>query len=510
MPVPGKKETQDDFISRCMGDDEANSSFPNQDQRAAFCFSQWREHHNNVKQSCGCNGLCNDRIRQIKANLLLDEIRKVTFNNREVLIVPVIMARADVVMNDSIIPVEEFAPAAWNGRPVTVEHPIEDGGYVTANRPDKIETQTIGQLFNTRIEGVKLIAEAWIDIKAANKIEPSLIARILAGEPIDVSTGYFSTDDPISGEINGRAYTVVNRDIKPDHLALLPSQDGACSWADGCGVRSQQRREKVKINAGLIEAALDHVRSFVGKRKASTVEIGPIDPNAVFTGEQVQELVTKISDNAAGLRVSERGNDDDRRQMIADLISREESPFIPDDEDSLRMMSPNTLKRMRDDYCSMTMEEDEKMKDNAAANGLPKTAADLQKVIDDAIAAREKDQQSSFATLIANAVNEAVNKAFTAEDRAALALANQVSVERKKDQIDKIVANTTMTREQADKLDAQTLELIANSVLPAPNFAGRSAPVVNSSDDDPAVKAMVPPTIMSVFTEMQNRKKGAN
>jgi signal peptide peptidase SppA len=41
MPSPHKGEKEKEFISRCMGDSEANKTFPDQAQRAAFCYSQW-------------------------------------------------------------------------------------------------------------------------------------------------------------------------------------------------------------------------------------------------------------------------------------------------------------------------------------------------------------------------------------------------------------------------------------------------------------------------------------
>lgn len=43
MPTPRKDEKQDDYISRCMGSEEAQKDFPDQDQRAAFYYSKWRE-----------------------------------------------------------------------------------------------------------------------------------------------------------------------------------------------------------------------------------------------------------------------------------------------------------------------------------------------------------------------------------------------------------------------------------------------------------------------------------
>lgn len=43
MPNPRRNESEDDFISRCMGDSEAISDFPDEDQRAAFCYSVWED-----------------------------------------------------------------------------------------------------------------------------------------------------------------------------------------------------------------------------------------------------------------------------------------------------------------------------------------------------------------------------------------------------------------------------------------------------------------------------------
>ena len=51
MPNPNPKEKQSDFVSRCMGDPEANKSFPDQKQRAAFCYSQYRRSKKRSKGS---------------------------------------------------------------------------------------------------------------------------------------------------------------------------------------------------------------------------------------------------------------------------------------------------------------------------------------------------------------------------------------------------------------------------------------------------------------------------
>lgn len=43
MPKPTPSETKDEFLSRCMGDEEALNDFPDNDQRYAVCNSMWEE-----------------------------------------------------------------------------------------------------------------------------------------------------------------------------------------------------------------------------------------------------------------------------------------------------------------------------------------------------------------------------------------------------------------------------------------------------------------------------------
>lgn len=44
MPLlkPSKNEKQSEFISKCMGDSTMNKDFPDQKQRAAVCYSQFK------------------------------------------------------------------------------------------------------------------------------------------------------------------------------------------------------------------------------------------------------------------------------------------------------------------------------------------------------------------------------------------------------------------------------------------------------------------------------------
>lgn len=45
MPIPKPKanETQEEFVSRCMSDDQMMIEYKRQDQRLAVCYVTWRD-----------------------------------------------------------------------------------------------------------------------------------------------------------------------------------------------------------------------------------------------------------------------------------------------------------------------------------------------------------------------------------------------------------------------------------------------------------------------------------
>lgn len=51
IPTPEHDEEEQDFVSRCMGNKVMNDDYPDQKQRAAICYSQWREKHPESKEA---------------------------------------------------------------------------------------------------------------------------------------------------------------------------------------------------------------------------------------------------------------------------------------------------------------------------------------------------------------------------------------------------------------------------------------------------------------------------
>ena len=43
LPIPNQGESENDFVSRCMGNDAMNREYPDNAQRSAVCFRQWKD-----------------------------------------------------------------------------------------------------------------------------------------------------------------------------------------------------------------------------------------------------------------------------------------------------------------------------------------------------------------------------------------------------------------------------------------------------------------------------------
>lgn len=483
---------------------------------------------------CGCGGECGSKKKQRSSRqksvgfyiqLRGNEFRFENFEGRRHIVVPVVMARSDVPMNGGLIPPEELVPFAWNGVPVTVGHPERNGSHIEANSPEVLQEWAVGRIFNAYLDGVKLKAEAWIDVQKAEKVHPGLLKMLQSGAKIDVSTGYFCDAEPAAGRVNGRAYQELHRNLRPEHLALLPNEEGACNFADGCGVRtnSQQRRKvAMKLNAALkaFREATDSLEKAVSKLA--------LDSGAPAKSKRVQAKAKPKAKN------NERGDDDDVRQMVADLISSDDSPFLPEDEDSLRMMSIDTLKKMRDKFLGAeedeeteTAEEDEdeaktaEDEDEAETNEddeEAETAEDDEEEENPAMAKRKNSAEGALAAqvakltkLVGKLAKNSANPALSEEDRAALEEARKIRNERREQLIQHIVANTSLPEKKVRGFDYATLETLAGGVLPAPNFSGRPLPrKENSGKDgkDPAVEAMTQFTGNDAVIHALNAQRG--
>jgi len=187
-------------------------------------------------------------MERLSLNLQIGKTRREQWNGREYLVAPACLIVPGVLQGSKgslYYPPDELAKnvKAWNGKPLTLYHPIDPatGEHVSADSPGIISRQGIGVLRNVHANG-RLTGETWFDIeKTANadkRFGTDVLRRLQTNTPVELSTGLYTenTPAPKGASYNGRAYDFVARDYKPDHLAILPTQTGACSINDGCGV----------------------------------------------------------------------------------------------------------------------------------------------------------------------------------------------------------------------------------------------------------------------------------
>jgi len=139
---------------------------------------------------------------------------------------------------------------AWNGMPLVVYHPNINGEHTSARTPAIFTQRTVGQVFNARMQGNRLTAEGWFDVERTRAVDPRVLDKLRNNEPIEVSTGLFTENERAAFGANhkGKRYTHIARNYKPDHLAILPDQRGACSLKDGCGVLANKETAMIDRN----------------------------------------------------------------------------------------------------------------------------------------------------------------------------------------------------------------------------------------------------------------------
>lgn len=180
------------------------------------------------------------KFSRFTCNLLPKGCRVDTLEGREYTVVPMVILTEGVHTGSQgalYYPSEELSktPAVWNHKPVVVYHPSMNGESVSACDPVIINSRKVGIMLNTKFEGGKLKSEAWIEKPRAEVVDNRVMEAVDNKKVMELSTGMFIDVEETTGTWKGEDYTGIARNFRPDHLALLPDQIGACSVADGAG-----------------------------------------------------------------------------------------------------------------------------------------------------------------------------------------------------------------------------------------------------------------------------------
>ena len=258
-------------------------------------------------------------------------------------------------------------PESWNGIPVVVQHPEENGNSVSANSPELIEKEIVGRVYHTRVDGDKLKAELYLDEEKLKQTNPLAYAYIIQGRALEVSVGVFTDDDDTPGEWNGEQYEKIAKNHRPDHLALLPGETGACSWRDGCGIRINKEGGNDVKNETFVEGKtlLEAMKSLSGKGFVVT----PIANNEQGYQMLIQSIQAKLDsmDNDFKMHYLQEVYED---SFVFKVSKRDEGSVLykygyqVNDDESIEFVGDPVEVRKKTEYVTMSFVRTKKSNNN--------------------------------------------------------------------------------------------------------------------------------------------------
>lgn len=262
----------------------------------------------------------NEQISNELIHMMSKLVRKDTFEGEEHWIVPTVLIKTGV-WTGSKGPVlyknEELSKfvEAWNGRPVPVYHPVN-----SANDPETLEKMEVGRLFNVKFEDGKLKGEVWLNVRKLKDKAQQVYDMLVDNKHIDVSTSFFNDLEDEEGSFEGKEYIGIVRNIRPDHLAILPHEKGACSWEDGAGMpRNNQRKDS--LDDSIVDKFIERLTSVLSKK-------------------------TDFGGSTKNIEVDETKENKKMDEIIAELIDNESTQFSEDDKDWLGELEEDQLKKL--------------------------------------------------------------------------------------------------------------------------------------------------------------------
>lgn len=452
----------------------------------------------------------------LKANVDTSvNIRREMFEDVEHLVVPVIAAK-QMVMNGFFYPAEEFRDwvETWNGVPVPISHPQVNGVAISARAPRIQELTSVGWFFNVEFtQDNKLKGEIWINTEKAKKLNAEyIIDKFENGEIMEVSTGLFSNLEMVSGTYDGVPYDAIIRHIRPDHLALLPNEVGACSIEDGCGAMKNNTdcackepktiREKfnkalrlvgeklgLNVNKDSFYKIMDSVRVALTSEynDAWPLILDIYDDEVIYEvdgyttlfkrsyvmtdgkvllGDDIQEVVRKttyvpvISDN----KLENGGNSImDKDKLIQNVIANSYNSFTESDKSMLEGLSEEILTKM-----AVNTEETETVSEETTTEE-PQAEAKEEST-------EETTKEESTEEGVEETTEQKVNSLLEGVEDTEVKefLGNAVAKHRaeKEALVENIVANSAFTKEEVKVMSFNHLTKLAESVK-KPSFNGR-------------------------------------
>lgn len=417
------------------------------------------------------------------------------------------------------------APHLWDHKPIVVYHPKPEDG--TACQPSVLNSSKVGILLNTLYDN-KLRAEAWFEKARTKEVDIRVYNALEKGEPMEVSTGLFVDAIEEVGDWNGEKYTAVATNLRPDHLAILPDQKGACSLEDGAGL-FQLNSEGQTVTAGYVKTRMhlttnemshSNIWSALNRKMRDTLTVGSevqgwvedvydkffiyskadklfrqeytvsgTDVEIVGDPEEVRRITEYRTVEGAFVGNSTGGqstgdSEMNRKDIVSRLIANKASGWTEEDREFLEKLEESRFKKIVANAEEAEGDEDEEEGEvEEQQESPPKKTKAKATPAPAAVANQESDEE--YLAKAPPSIRAVFNHGL------------QMLNKQKADAIKVIVANkrNKFTKEQLEAKELPELEALAElardtqpaqeGFAPAPNYFGAvGAPVSNASNED--------------------------
>jgi hypothetical protein len=217
----------------------------------------------------------------IDATLNASGLRRVTLHGKTYIVVDTTILKPRVLRGNKgplYYPREEIEKSfnSWIGTPLlTPKHPVtENGQALLGASPYAWAKYDVGRFYPKGIDkDGGILGESWIDEDEVRRKEPRLLDRLNSKQNIEVSTGIKHgvlkhekrTYDGIDYE-----HTALN--YKPDHVAILLDEKGACDNTQGCGILFTNNSEDQNTNNSQNTQNNSHNQGVITVEKTALIE----------------------------------------------------------------------------------------------------------------------------------------------------------------------------------------------------------------------------------------------
>ena len=239
-----------------------------------------------------------------------------------------------------------------NNKPVTNDHPIDDGANVLVYKSNSSQYVKGFTADNAHVEGDTLKVGLTI-------MDPKLINAVQNGKQ-ELSIGFQTDVEPVSGEYNGAKYDSVQRNIQINHVAVVDrareghniriTGDSAEMVVNDNPGKEKQMPEDKKKNSVVDDA--DNTTSSSSSSSSSTSSSDDKDKQIADLKQQVKDLQAQLASKNSNSNSQDDSDDDDK-----DSKSKSKSDSVDAEIEKLKEERDMYKSKVEGDSFNTTIDE---------------------------------------------------------------------------------------------------------------------------------------------------------